>query len=222
MLLLLRNPSNIKQEGTLEGDAFVQVRQDVQLHRHQKSEPCICLLLWFMVVKWSVYVRFRSSSHQYERIWIQFCFQGSTHEVIGQLRTSAGINWRLKKKQQSAERMFVMQRRGWDLLCRKVILWLSNPAGVSRPNRMYPLASGLNAVMLYAPTLPRYAKGLRGASVSGAEGASQGSGMWQKARGHLADQEMAEDDKPSWMLIENDKERTGSEHLNSSRLLGGG
>lgn len=129
---------------------------------------------------------------------------------------------KVKKNQQTAVCMFVMQQRGWYLLYRKVILWLSKPAGVSRPNRMYPLASGLNAVMLYAPTLLRYAKGLRGASVSGAKGASQGSRMWQKARGHLADQEMAEDDKPSWMLIENDKERTGSEQLNSSRLLGGG
>lgn len=114
-----------------------------------------------------------------------------------------------------------MQQSSWYLLDRKVTLCLSNTAGVSHPSRMYPLASGWNALMLCAPTLPRYAKGLRGALVSAAKGASQGSGMWQKARERLADQEMREDDETSWILMENDKQRTGSWQLISSRLLGG-
>lgn len=67
--------------------------------------------------------------------------------------------------------------------------------------------------MRRAQTLQSYAKGLRGAVVSGTREAWQGSSMWQNARQHLAHQEMAEDEKTSWILIEIDKERTESKQL---------
>lgn len=66
-----------------------------------------------------------------------------------------------------------------------------------------------------------YAKGLRGAVVSGTREAWQGSSMWQNPREHLALQEMAEDKKTSWIQIETDNERTESKQLISSGLWRG-